>query len=211
VLAAISSTRFCSRWHAGLICANPIALTNTAVEVDLQPAQAGNLARALGRQHQQLDDGAVVIALPGRRTKNGRPHEIRMAATVRKLLDAQPQIQGRDFVFGKGAGPFSGFSRCKDELDNRIAELNGGKALAPWVLHDLRRSAATGMADIGIAPHVIEAVLNHVSGYRSGVAGIYNRATYAAEKAQALARWDEHIASIVHEYRNTVTPLRGRV
>ena len=66
-------------------------------------------------------------------------------------------------------------------------------------------------ADIGIAPHVIEAVLNHVSGYRSGVAGIYNRATYAAEKAQALARWDEHIASIVHEYRNTVTPLRGRV
>jgi hypothetical protein len=54
-------------------------------------------------------------------------------------------------------------------------------------------------------------VLNHVSGYRSGVAGIYNRATYAAEKAQALARWDEHIASIVHEYRNTVTPLRGRV
>jgi hypothetical protein len=57
-------------------------------------------------------------------------------------------------VFGKGAGPFSGFSRCKDELDNRIAELNGGKALAPWVLHDLRRSAATGMADIGIAPHV---------------------------------------------------------
>jgi integrase len=114
-------------------------------------------------------------------------------------------------VFGRGAGPFSGFSRCKAALDNRITELNGGKALAPWVLHDLRRSAATRMADIGIQPHIIEAVLNHVSGHKAGVAGIYNRASYAAEKAQALARWDEHIACVVHEYRNTVTPLRGRV
>ena len=67
------------------------------------------------------------------------------------------------------------------------------------------------MADIGIQPHVIEAVLNDTSGHKGGVAGIYNRASYAAEKAQALARWDEHMASMVHEYRNAVTPLRGRV
>ena len=60
--------------------------------------------------------------------------------------------------------------------------------------HDLRRSAATGMADIGIQPHIIEAVLNHVSGHKGGIAGIYNRAAYSAEKAQALARWDEHLA-----------------
>jgi hypothetical protein len=53
------------------------------------------------------------------------------------------------------------------------------------------------MADIGIAPHIIEAVLNHVSGHKGGVAGIYNRSSYAAEKAAALARWDEHVTSIV--------------
>ena len=66
------------------------------------------------------------------------------------------------------------------------------------------------MAGIGIQPHIIEAVLNHVSGHKAGVAGIYNRASYAPEKAQALARWDEHIASVVQGQRSTVTPLRGR-
>ena len=79
---------------------------------------------------------------------------------------------------------------CKDELDKR-------SGVAGWVIHDIRRSVATGMADIGIAPHIIEAVLNHVSGHKGGVAGIYNRSSYAAEKAAALARWDEHVASIV--------------
>jgi integrase len=64
-------------------------------------------------------------------------------------------------------------------------------------LHDLRRTAATGMADIGIQPHIIEAVLNHVSGHKGGVAGIYNRSSYAKEKAEALARWDEHVSSTV--------------
>ena len=235
---ATMSAMFTWCMKEGLVRANPVALTNKRQERSrdrvltdnelrliwqaLDDGQYGSIVRLLMLTAQrsgeiaglcwlEIDFDRGVIALPGRRTKNGRPHEIPMAATVRKLLDAQPRIDGRDFVFGKGAGPFSGFARCKEALDNRIAELNGGKALAPWVLHDLRRSAATGMADIGIAPHVIEAVLNHVSGYQSGVAGIYNRATYAAEKAQALARWDEHIASIVHEYRNTVTPLRGRV
>jgi hypothetical protein len=66
-----------------------------------------------------------------------------------------------------------------------------------WVIHDLRRSVATGMADIGIQPHIIEAVLNHVSGHKGGIAGIYNRAQYATEKAHALARWDEHLRGVV--------------
>ena len=69
--------------------------------------------------------------------------------------------------------------------------------MAGWVIHDIRRSVATGMADIGIAPHIIEAVLNHVSGHKGGVAGIYNRSSYAVEKAAALAKWDKYVASIV--------------
>jgi hypothetical protein len=77
------------------------------------------------------------------------------------------------------------------------------------VLHDLRRSVATGMADIGIQPHIIEAVLNHVSGHKGGIAGIYNRAQYAAEKAQALAQWDEHVASIVAGRKSKIIPMRG--
>jgi ParB-like nuclease domain len=61
----------------------------------------------------------------------------------------------------------------------------------PWVLHDIRRSVATGMADLGVLPHIIEAVLNHVSGHRAGVAGIYNRARYEAEMRDALTKWAE--------------------
>jgi hypothetical protein len=91
-----------------------------------------------------------------------------------------------------------------------IAELNNGKPLAPWVHHDLRRSAATGMAEIGIQPHVIEAILNHVSGHKGGIAGIYNRAQYTADKARDLARWDEHIASVVRGRPSNVTAMRGR-
>jgi integrase len=119
-----------------------------------------------------------------------------MAATVRHLLKSQARVADRDFVFGKpGAGPFSGLSRCKDALDKRITELNAGP-LPAFVHHDIRRSVATGMANIGIQPHVIEAILNHVSGHKSGVAGIYNLSTYEKEKAQAVALWDEHLLKV---------------
>jgi integrase len=69
--------------------------------------------------------------------------------------------------------------------------------IPPWRLHDLRRTAATGMAEIGIAPHIVEAALNHVSGVKAGVAGTYNRATYAEEKRAALERWASHVEGIV--------------
>ena len=88
---------------------------------------------------------------------------------------------------------------CKDELDKR-------SGVSGWVIHDIRRSVATGMADIGIAPHIIEAVLDHVSGHKGGVAGVYNRSSYAAEKAAALVKWDEHVRGVVDESVST----RGR-
>jgi len=78
-----------------------------------------------------------------------------------------------------------------------------------WRIHDIRRSAATGMAEIGIQPHIIEAVLNHISGHKSGVAGIYNRAAYEAEKTTALNRWASHVAAIVENRIDNVAPLRG--
>src|SRR5215472_1028981 len=73
--------------------------------------------------------------------------------------------------------------RGKLALDARL------KGVAPWRLHDLRRSCATGMAELGVQPHIIEAVLNHVSGHKGGVAGIYNRAKYEPEMRTALQRW----------------------
>jgi integrase len=120
-----------------------------------------------------------------------------------------PVREARELVFGVGDGPFSGWSGSKKVLDAAIAKTLG-KALPHWTIHDLRRSVATGMADIGIQPHVIEAVLNHVSGHKGGVAGIYNRASYAKDKAEALARWDEHIGAVVRKAPSEVVGLRRR-
>jgi integrase len=216
---ATMSAMFTWSMREGLALANPVANTNKREERPrdrvLTDAELGAVWRALGDNQygavvkllmltgqraneiaglrwQEIDFDRGVISLPGSRTKNGKPHELPMASQVRALLEVQPRIEGRELVFGKGDGPFSGFSRCKEALDNAI-----GRALAPWVLHDLRRSVATGMADIGIQPHIIEAVLNHVSGHKGGIAGIYNRAQYSTEKAQALARWDGHLRGVV--------------
>jgi integrase len=132
------------------------------------------------------------IELPGERTKNHRPHIVPLSDAAYGLIEDRLGDDGeRDLLFGKGSGGFSGFSKSKAELDTKL------KGIAPWQLHDIRRSVATGMAEIGIEPHIIEAVLNHVSGHRAGVAGIYNRAAYLEPKTAALNRWAHHIAVIL--------------
>ena len=113
---------------------------------------------------------------------------------------------------------FSGRSAAKRRLDTRIAQAreNGaskpGKAKAQhmpeWRLHDLRRTCATVMPDrLGVQPHIVEAVLNHVSGHKAGVAGTYNRALYAAEKRAALTLWGEHILTIIDGTERKVLPM----
>lgn len=78
------------------------------------------------------------------------------------------------------------------------------------VEHDLRRTCATGMAGIGIQPHVVEAVLNHVSGAKAGVAGVYNVHSYSAEKADALERWAAHVEALVTGVEDkNVVPMRA--
>jgi integrase len=128
--------------------------------------------------------------IPGARTKNHREHQLPLSAFALALLP--DRRQGRDFIFGDGPRRgYSGWSKSKARLDARIG-------VSGWVVHDLRRTVATGMADrLGVLPHVIEAVLNHVSGHKSGVAGIYNRARYSAEISDALERWSEHLSVIV--------------
>jgi integrase len=142
-----------------------------------------------------------VIELPAERVKNGLPHTIPITGPVGAILAAQPRRVGadgklRDLFFGYADGPYGGWSHRKRQLDKAIAKA-AGQALAPWVLHDLRRTAVTGMADLGIPPHVIEAAVNHVSGHKGGIAGIYNKATYDGPKRQALEAWGQHIMAIV--------------
>jgi integrase len=127
----------------------------------------------------EINRDARLIALPGERTKNGRTHDVPLSKAALEVLDSATRRMDRDYVFGEGKGGFSGWSKAKAALDTRLG-------LKPWRLHDLRRTASTRMADAGVQPHIIEAVINHVSGHKAGVAGIYNRGTYEKEKRAAL-------------------------
>src|SRR5262249_53955632 len=109
----------------------------------------------------------------------------------------------------------SGFSRAKARLDalmNQVRREDLGPdaegEIRPWILHDLRRSAATGMAGLGIAPHVVDRVLNHVSGTIRGVAAVYNRHRYEAERAAALEAWGSYIDAIVHPVADRTNVMR---
>ena len=140
--------------------------------------------------------------IPGERTKNGLPHELPLPPAVVALLDGVARRDERDLAFGSRSGPFSGWSKSKAELDARMlmelkAERGSKAVLTPWRHHDLRRTAATRMGDLGVQPHVVEAVLNHISGSKAGVAGIYNRAAYRDEKRAALALWAERVEELV--------------
>jgi integrase len=160
----------------------------------------------------------AVIDLPGARTKNGRRHLVPLSAPVLAILARQPvrtEADGavRDLVFGIGAGGFGGWSKGKERLDRRIHaarvkawEEAGSRGEKPgpmphWTPHDLRRTLDTVMNDrLGIAPHVVEAILNHVSSGKSGksgVAGVYNHALYLRERAEALNLWADHVMAAI--------------
>lgn len=147
-----------------------------------------------GMAWDELDFDHARWSIPRERTKNGLPHEVPLSEAAIKILQSRPHREGRQLVFGEAGGPFQGWSKAKAALDKRIR--TSGSPLAPWRLHDIRRTVATRMADMGILPHVVEAVLNHSSGHKAGVAGVYNRATYAREKREALNLWAEHILAI---------------
>jgi integrase len=170
----------------------------------------------------EIDLANALWSLPGRRTKNGRAHIVPLSRQALAIIEALPSkcrsplLFPAQFTRSAAAGPrsVSGFGRIKEKLDAlMLAELkrvHGDEATLPeWRLHDLRRTAVTGMAEIRIAPHIVEAVVNHVSGHKNGVAGTYNRAVYADEKRAALAAWANFLDGLVSDKPANVVELRG--
>jgi integrase len=140
--------------------------------------------------------GGSRLLLPAERTKPGRALEMPLVPTARAIIEAAPKRLGREFVFGsRGGGGFAAWSWCKLAFDAQITDAER-KALPHWTLHDLRRTVRTGMAKLGIKPHVAELVLNHVA-HRSGVVGIYDHHDYQPEIIEALAKWEAHLVAIV--------------
>jgi integrase len=142
-----------------------------------------------------LDKG--VLAVSGSRTKNHHTLTLAPPSVALELLRATPR-GGGEHVFGRHG--FVSWSDLKAELDTR-------SGVSGWTLHDLRRSTATHMADIGIQPHVIEEILNHRSGHKGGIAGIYNRSSYERETKIALALWATRLVALAEGRNPTVVQL----
>jgi integrase len=146
-----------------------------------------------GLRWSEIDLERRQINLPSARSKNRRPHVIPLSAPALAILEATPRYLGRDLCFGQDSSAgYRGWAKAKMRLDARA------RLESHWVLHDVRRSVITSMSEAGIAPpHILEAIANHISGSRSGVAGVYDRSKHTAEKRRALDAWAEFLMELV--------------
>ena len=151
-------------------------------------------------QRAELNLAQRVWTLPKSRTKNAKAHVVHLSEQSMAVLKRQNQTGSYLFSL-LGTKPFQEFSRAKLLLD----QLSG---VTGWRLHDLRRTCVSGMAGIGIAPHVADKILNHQTGTISGVAAVYQRHEFLWERREALERWGAHIAKIVAE---ASSELRGKI
>jgi integrase len=155
--------------------------------------EVANMTRA-----ELSDDG--IWRLLGERTKNGRAHTVPLPPLALDLI-ASVETSGKFIFTTTGTTPVSGWSRLKRRLDAAMLALarkeRGPDAtISPWRLHDLRRTVVTGMAELGIQPHVIELVVNHISGTRAGIAGVYNRSELLLERKAALEMWARYLTLV---------------
>jgi integrase len=140
---------------------------------------------------RELSDDLTLWALPGSRAKNGRDHLVPLSSLAASIIAKIPRTSDK-FVFSLGGGKaVESYWRMKRQL----GALTG--VTDPWTLHDLRRTAASGLQRLGVRLEVTEAVLNHTSGSRGGIVGVYQRHDYADEKRQALERWADHVEALV--------------
>lgn len=154
----------------------------------------------------EIDLDAGTWTLPATRSKNHRSHAVVLPPAALEILQSVPRTD-RDPLFGDYSHTgFTGWVLAKTILDDRLLGV-----VASWRVHDIRRTTATRMIDIGIEPHHVEAVLNHFSGHRSGVAGVYNRSSYERAIKIALVRWSEHVLALVEgrPAADKVVPLRA--
>jgi integrase len=158
----------------------------------------------------EIDEENRTWTLPGERTKNGEQHTVPLAPQAWVIIKSLPEIKNGngevDYVISTtGHSGVTGFSKAKKQIDEIV------QARKPWTYHDVRRTVVTHLAEgwyegegdqkerFAVPPHVVEAVVNHITGHKSGVAGVYNRATYATEKRLALEKWANRIYQITKD------------
>jgi integrase len=156
-----------------------------------------------GMRWSEFDLDAGTWTLPSSRSKNKRSLILPLPPLALSIIAAVPR-RNVDQLFGWSPNGFAWWGQAKREFDARIEP-----PLKAWRVHDLRRTCATGLGNLGVQPHVIEAALNHASGHKAGVAGTYNRSPYEREVRAALAMWDDHVRALVEGIERTVVAFRG--
>jgi integrase len=144
-----------------------------------------------GMTWAELADDLSTWTIPASRTKNAAAHIVPLSQEAQAIVKRAPRIEGKgDLVFPGQRGVFAGWSSAKDHLD-------AASGVTRWRLHDLRRTVATNLQKLGVRLEVTESILNHVSGSRSGIVGIYQKYTWDDEKRLALDAWSRRLAAIV--------------
>ena len=155
-----------------------------------------------GLKWEEIDFGNAMISLPGERTKNSKPFEIPLTPAALAILEAQP-------------AEIAHSSLEEDKADSAVGprakwSLTGARTLRLGACMICRRTVSTGMHDhLAVQPHIVEAVLGHISGHKGGVSGVYNKAAYRTEKAAALALWAEHVLAVAEGRPAKVVSLRA--
>jgi integrase len=159
-----------------------------------------------GMAWSELSGDLSTWTIPASRAKNGVASVVPLSAPARGIIEAAPRYEGNPLVFPSENGAYQGWGKAKDRLD----EVSG---VTGWVLHDLRRTCATGLQKLGARLEVTEAVLSHVSGSRGGIFGVYQRHDWADEKRAALGAWGGRVEAIVEgrEQGGNVTSIRAAV
>jgi len=146
----------------------------------------------------EIDTEAKTMTLTASRTKNHTEHVVPLSERALRIIEAIPR-RDRDFVFGNGRGGYSGWSKSKAELDEE-SKVKG------WTLHDIRRTVRIGLGKLGVAPHVAEAVVNHLP---ARLFRTCDRNTYADEKRAALDAWASHLEAIILPSRQAGVSVRA--
>jgi integrase len=153
-----------------------------------------------------LNFDEALWTLPAVATKAGRAHVVPLAPLAIEILTTLPRHADTPFVFTtRGRASISGYSKAKYRIDRAVTEARGGEPLSPWTIHDLRRTAATEMARLGVSRFVVGRVLNHAD---RGVTSIYDRHAYLAEKRHALQVWAASLGNLTRPPSANVVAMR---
>lgn len=155
------------------------------------------LAEIFEARRSELDATGTRLRLPAERSKSGEGRTIHLSERAAAIVADLPRFNSGWLISITGRAPLTNHGRDKARLDAAILEVSGGDPMPPWRLHDLRRTAATGMQRLGVRLEVIETVLGHVSGSRQGIVGVYQRHRFEDEARAALEAWARHVEGLI--------------